>query len=697
MRMLVSVRTSPGLALTGLEFLFDVLQSSRKQVLGIIERMDQEQETPLVLDIVNTILWFLAPVHTYVMEREKLPPAETKEGEDPENLPYFDFLSRSHRQWISVLELFLRDSPYHASFITREHCVLLLQAAACLPFTSEDLSVWKISCDILLALGCVFEMGSPEVANSVLEDPSFAGKFCRLASNVTFVLARDDVKMHKILGLYQNMLFKYSAKLRKNEYDDSEGSENSQDGNADDRLEGEELPPKQILSLPEDKYLLESSKIPNRLVLAPEEVETREPLHLRVYYQQLAEQDKEKEGSLLSSSGLAGPEAHVDFIRTQHEFLDFQEMKVKMEEQERKIRKLQEEEKQLREEVNKYREELNRTQQKYERMARDQISAQRQNEIQQRLAADVEKKEDGDSSQKEDKKEGEGGDGSTAFELINEIRKEREGLETMRKALCGALDRLGEALYSQTFHFVHEIIQNFDDCKFPEGVEPSMHVKLLSDSFLFWCNEQGFREQDIRSICSLAESSKQNIEGDTATGEKGLGFKAVFAATTNPHVISGPYQFCFDSLAGKDSMSYITPLWLGNEKIPEAVKDFKNFKNGAGTILYLPLKENLRGTDFADEVQKSIGTLVLLNLRKLRHITVESPSGDRKRVQRDRGGGIFLQIRASGVIPRISGKNFKYRARDGRNGPGPNNHSNQKSRIGIFFLSIFKIRVQYFY
>ncbi len=104
-------------------------------------------------------------------------------------------------------------------------------------------------------------------------------------------------------------------------------------------------------------------------------------------------------------------------------------------------------------------------------------------------------------------------------------------------------------------------------------------------------NEQGFTERDVRALCDVGASSKahatpssstsagsalrdpgqqqqdgqkQQVEQEEAgqTGEKGIGFKSVFAVTDRPCVASGGFVFGFDA-DDASGIGMVLPRWLG--------------------------------------------------------------------------------------------------------------------------------------
>jgi len=79
------------------------------------------------------------------------------------------------------------------------------------------------------------------------------------------------------------------------------------------------------------------------------------------------------------------------------------------------------------------------------------------------------------------------------------------------------------------------------------------------------CNEDGFNEVNLRSICAIGESSKTRVE-QGYIGQKGIGFKSVFMAADRVHIQSGHLCFQFSHRPGDSGMGMITPLW--EESLP---------------------------------------------------------------------------------------------------------------------------------
>ncbi|CAF0735333.1 unnamed protein product [Adineta steineri] len=210
-----------------------------------------------------------------------------------------------------------------------------------------------------------------------------------------------------------------------------------------------------------------------------------------------------------------------------------------------------------------------------------------------------------------------------AEQFIREIYGRRTTFkdEDMRKSICGSLKHLGSDLYSSSVHFLDELIQNAEDNIYIDKTSPSLRIELNHDYILFSNNEQGLRSHDVLAICSLAVTTKTSEQKHI--GEKGVGFKSVFVASNQPTLVSHAWQFRFQ-VPGSDAMSYITPLWIRDEDIPECIlKQIST--NRRQTHLYLPLKlaaHTPLAEQFLDDVSKAVDPCILLNMRQLENLEI---------------------------------------------------------------------------
>ena len=135
--------------------------------------------------------------------------------------------------------------------------------------------------------------------------------------------------------------------------------------------------------------------------------------------------------------------------------------------------------------------------------------------------------------------------------------------------LARALQRLSGELYGDALHWMAELIQNADDNRYAAGVTPAIEFVARGGTVLVLNNERGFSAADVRALCDVGNSTKAIAravatpngggsggdggglgaaggaaggEGKGTTGEKGLGFKSVFAVTDAPRLFSRGFR-----------------------------------------------------------------------------------------------------------------------------------------------------------
>lgn len=132
---------------------------------------------------------------------------------------------------------------------------------------------------------------------------------------------------------------------------------------------------------------------------------------------------------------------------------------------------------------------------------------------------------------------------------------------------------MARQIYSRKARFLLELIQNAEDCDYTRaealGAEPFVKFEVYPTKIIFQCNEDGFTEANVISICSIGESSKAHQRG--YIGEKGIGFKSVFQVASEVHIQSNWFSFYFkyDDGPNADKLGIITPIWEGDFVHPE--------------------------------------------------------------------------------------------------------------------------------
>jgi hypothetical protein len=216
--------------------------------------------------------------------------------------------------------------------------------------------------------------------------------------------------------------------------------------------------------------------------------------------------------------------------------------------------------------------------------------------------------------------------------LVALIYRERVNMpKALRPSFCGMLKHLGEDLYTSQAHFMQEMLQNADDTNFKAGESPAVYVFLANRSITVGHNEEGMSARDVLALCSAASSNK--VAG-THTGQKGLGFKSVYACTRSPVIISKNWRFQFnaDPSTCLDEMAYISPTWLDSDP-----GDLITIKETLGpkcaelrTMVHLPLKEELTLESLSDGLRSSLNPIALLCAHKLRNIHVYRIGTDKR-------------------------------------------------------------------
>lgn len=126
-------------------------------------------------------------------------------------------------------------------------------------------------------------------------------------------------------------------------------------------------------------------------------------------------------------------------------------------------------------------------------------------------------------------------------------------IRTDNKAKYGTdIGRIGPMLLAQRYadrtHFIFELLQNAEDAlaRRRRGWRGSRAVTFTLESDALRVSHYGepFDERDVRGICGIAESTKEDF---TAIGRFGIGFKSVYAFTHRPEIHSGPEDFAIES------------------------------------------------------------------------------------------------------------------------------------------------------
>lgn len=212
--------------------------------------------------------------------------------------------------------------------------------------------------------------------------------------------------------------------------------------------------------------------------------------------------------------------------------------------------------------------------------------------------------------------------------VINDIRKYRFGENLDTSSIPNDIKRyiniqekdkeaaanLVKDIYSKKPHFLLELIQNAEDNKYNENVEPKIKFTFDDKKIILQNNELGFNKNNVWALCSIGETTKEKSLG--FIGEKGIGFKSVFMISNTPNIFSNGYQFKFN-YRNESPLSIIKPYWV--EKLPDYINENE-------TNIILPLKDGIK-EEIAAIFQ--INLLLILFLKKVKKIIIENKLKDK--------------------------------------------------------------------
>lgn len=188
-------------------------------------------------------------------------------------------------------------------------------------------------------------------------------------------------------------------------------------------------------------------------------------------------------------------------------------------------------------------------------------------------------------------------------------------------------------MYSRETHFVLELVQNADDNHYAYGESPALAFELSPDRIVIRNNETGFTAENVRALCDVGNSTKAKRDG--FIGEKGIGFKSVFAVSDRPEIHSNGFHFRFDS-SGEGRLGYVVPQWIDGQS------------DQAGTRIVLPPKP---GRSFNSSDLSELSAELLLFLNKLRRLQVTDAIGRSSLLAEriDEGDRVTLTAKANGL------------------------------------------------
>ncbi|MFA6301544.1 MAG: hypothetical protein WC627_00225 [Legionella sp.] len=174
--------------------------------------------------------------------------------------------------------------------------------------------------------------------------------------------------------------------------------------------------------------------------------------------------------------------------------------------------------------------------------------------------------------------------------------------------------------------YLNELLQNADDQK-----SPSVQFILVGEYLIYKHQGQHFDEEDVRGISRCANASNRKKLDSSKTGNKGIGFKAVFSMASKVSIISKGYCFSFDEhhaqWQGKpENFPWpIIPIPTNKEDYPEAVK--KHYDDHSVHFIFRIRKSIL--PEINSHLQK-LTSNKLLFLRTTKELTIIKDSAPAK-------------------------------------------------------------------
>ena len=149
------------------------------------------------------------------------------------------------------------------------------------------------------------------------------------------------------------------------------------------------------------------------------------------------------------------------------------------------------------------------------------------------------------------------------MELLHEVRKAIK--VAFGNTTYDSYIKVIRELNAEPQRFIRELLQNADDCLYPETVVPSFDLEIEGNVLKTSYNEKGFTKENARSITAIGESTKKKIvSGQFEIGEKGIGFKTVFAVADSVDIHSGEFHFNLEA-ATPTIPSIIDPIDSDNK------------------------------------------------------------------------------------------------------------------------------------
>lgn len=204
-------------------------------------------------------------------------------------------------------------------------------------------------------------------------------------------------------------------------------------------------------------------------------------------------------------------------------------------------------------------------------------------------------------------------------EFIENIRESIEADKDRRiwEDAVRAVSLVSELVFTQSSHFIMELIQNTEDAGAGLPNSGEMTISISRKRVLVVHNARPFNQDDVNAICGLRTTKKPELG---SIGYLGIGFKSVFKITDSPFIFSGEFQFKFDKNAWEkpDEIPWqIIPLPVHGT--PESICTEK-------TTFYLPFRDEKTYEEAKKDI-KNLGLRLYLFLKWLKRIEILDEEG----------------------------------------------------------------------
>ncbi len=202
--------------------------------------------------------------------------------------------------------------------------------------------------------------------------------------------------------------------------------------------------------------------------------------------------------------------------------------------------------------------------------------------------------------------------------IIEEIRNNYlQTNEQTLSALSGSL-KLVKKMFPRYSSFIMEFIQNADDVG-----SSKISISLDEEKVVIKNDGRAFNEKDIRSLCSIGESTK-SIED--YIGYLGIGFKSIYLISNSVDIHSGGYSFAFKKDKWDKTESFpwqILPFWIER---PETLMKTND------TIFKISFKNIESFQRIKNELLEQINIRIILFLRNINKIEISIDNVNYKRL-----------------------------------------------------------------